>query len=150
MTLIDGAAAVAAIADQHADSGDRDGRLADPVVEAMHREGLYGMWVPRTIPGGAELDVVSSLQIIEKVSYGDPSAGWVLMASALAIGTGAAYLGDAAVDALFAGSRMPVIAGQGTRPGTAAAREGGFLLTGAWSFASGIKHATHIHTLGVI
>jgi alkylation response protein AidB-like acyl-CoA dehydrogenase len=150
MTLLDGAAAVAAIADQHADSGDRDGRLADPVVEAMHREGLYGMWVPRTIPGGAELDVVSSLQIIEQVSYGDPSAGWVLMASALAIGTGAAYLGDAAVDALFAGSRMPVIAGQGTRPGTAVAREGGFLLTGAWSFASGIKHATHIHTLGVI
>jgi len=150
MTLIEGAAAVAAIADQHAESGDRDGRLADPVVEAIHREGLYGMWVPRTIPGGAELDVVSSLQVIEKVSYGDPSAGWVLMASALAIGTGAAYLGDAAVDALFAGSRMPVIAGQGTRPGTAVARDGGFLLTGSWSFASGIKHATHIHTLGVI
>ena len=149
-TLIDGAAAVAAIADEHADSGDQQGRLAGPVVEALHREGLYGMWVPRTIPGGAELDVVSSLQIIEKVSYGDPSAGWVLMASALAIGTGAAYLGDAAVDALFAGSRMPVIAGQGTRPGTAVARDGGFLLTGSWSFASGIRHATHIHTLGVI
>src|SRR5687767_2797230 len=150
MTLIEGAAAVAAIADQHADSGDRDGRLADPVVEAIHREGFYGMWVPRTIPGGAELDVVSSLQVIEKVSYGDPSAGWVLMASALAIGTGAAYLGDAAVDALFAGSRMPVIAGQGTKPGTAVPHDGGFLLTGSWSFASGIKHATHIHTLGVI
>src|SRR5688572_12173365 len=149
-TLIDGAAAVAAIADEHADSGDRDGRLSNPVVEAMHREGLYGMWVPRTIPGGAELDVVSSLQVIEKVSYGDPSAGWVLMASALAIGTGAAYLGASAVDALFAGSRMPVIAGQGTRPGTAVARDGGFVLSGSWSFASGIRHATHIHTLGVI
>src|SRR5687767_2433432 len=149
-TLIDGAAAVAAIADEHADSGDRDGRLSNPVVEAMHREGLYGMWVPRTIPGGAELDVMSSLQVIEKVSYGDPSAGWVLMASALAIGTGAAYLGDAAVDALFAGRRLPVIAGQGTRPGTAVPRDGGFLLTGSWSFASGIKHSTHIHTLGVI
>jgi alkylation response protein AidB-like acyl-CoA dehydrogenase len=149
-TLIDAAAAVAAIADQHADSGDRQGRLADPVVEALHREGLYGMWVPRSVPGGAELDVVSSLQVIEKVSYGDPSAGWVLMASALAIGTGAAYLGDSAVNTLFAGNRMPVIAGQGTRPGTAVARHSGFLLTGAWSFASGIKHATHIHTLGVI
>ena len=149
-TLIDAAATVAAVADQHAEIGDQQGRLADPVVESLHREGLYGMWVPRTIPGGAELDVISSLQIIEKVSYGDPSAGWVLMASALAIGTGAAYLGDSAVDALFAGSRMPVIAGQGTRPGTAVARDGGFLLSGSWSFASGIRHATHIHTLGVI
>jgi alkylation response protein AidB-like acyl-CoA dehydrogenase len=27
---------------------------------------------------------------------------------------------------------------------------GGFHLSGAWSFASGIKHGTHIHTLGVI
>ena len=47
------------------------------------------MWVPRSIRGGAELDPVSSLEVIENLSYGDPSAGWVLMASALAIGTGA-------------------------------------------------------------
>jgi alkylation response protein AidB-like acyl-CoA dehydrogenase len=108
------------------------------------------MWVPRSIRGGAELDVVSSLQVIEHVSYGDPSVGWVLMASALAIGTGAAYLEAEAVDELFSGERLPVIAGQGTRPGSAARDDGGFRLSGSWSFASGIKHATHIHTLGVI
>ncbi len=28
--------------------------------------------------------------------------------------------------------------------------DGGFRLTGSWSFASGIKHGTHIHTLGII
>src|SRR4029077_15511885 len=72
------------------------------------------------------------------------------MASALAIGTGAAYLGDAAVDELFSGERLPVIAGQGTRPGKAVPVYGGFQLSGSWSFASGIKHGTHIHTLGVI
>jgi alkylation response protein AidB-like acyl-CoA dehydrogenase len=72
------------------------------------------------------------------------------MAAALAIGTGAAFLGKSAVEELFGGERLPVIAGQGTRPGTAVAQAGGFLLTGSWSFASGIKHATHIHTLGVV
>src|SRR5687767_11234897 len=108
------------------------------------------MWVPRSVPGGAELDVVSSLEVIENVAYGDPSAGWVLMAAALAIGTGAAYLEEPAVDALFAGGRLPVIAGQGTRPGNAIPEKGGFRLSGSWSFASGIKHATHIHTLGII
>src|SRR5688500_7477611 len=110
---------VARIADEHADAGDRQGYLSAPVVEALHANGLYGMWVPRSIPGGAELDVVSSLEVIENVSYGDPSAGWVLMAAALAIGTGASYLDEPAVDALFAGGSLPVIAGQGTRPGTA-------------------------------
>jgi alkylation response protein AidB-like acyl-CoA dehydrogenase len=148
--VVSRANAVAAIADEHADAGDRDGALAPAVVEALHREGLYGMWVPRPVRGGAELDPVSSLRVIEAVSSGDPSAGWVLMAAALAIGTGAAYLEDAAVDELFAGDRLPVIAGQGTRPGTAVPRDGGFVLTGSWSFASGIKHSTHIHTLGVI
>jgi indole-3-acetate monooxygenase len=141
---------VALIADEHAEFGDKEGRLADAVVDALHREGLFGMWVPRTVSGGAELDPVASLQVIENLSYGDPSAGWVLMAAALAIGTGAAYLSDAAVSDLFGKSRLPVIAGQGTRPGTATPKAGGFMLTGSWSFASGIKHSTHIHTLGVI
>ena len=141
---------VGAIADQHAQIGDHQGQLADAVVDAFHHEGLFGMWVPRSVPGGSELDPLSSLLVIENVSYGDPSAGWVLMAAALAIGTGAAYLEDSAVDELFSGARLPVIAGQGTRPGTAVPQDGGFVLSGSWSFASGIKHATHIHTLGVV
>src|SRR5215510_4907108 len=138
--LVERAKIVAKIADEHAEYGDREGRLAQPVADAFHREGLLGMWVPRSVSGGAELNPVSSLEVIENVSYGDPSAGWVLMASALAIGTGAAYLGDAAVEELFADERLPVIAGQGTRPGTATPRDGGFVLSGSWSFASGIKH----------
>jgi len=141
---------VAEIAREHAGYGDEHGALAEPVVEALHSEGLYGMWVPKCVRGGHELDPVSSLQVLENVSYGDPSAGWVLMASALAIGTGAAYLKDDAVEALFGGERLPVIAGQGTRPGKAVPSDGGYLLSGSWSFASGIKHGTHIHTLAII
>jgi alkylation response protein AidB-like acyl-CoA dehydrogenase len=148
--LTERARAVALIADQHAESGDSQGRLADPVVDALHREGLFGMWVPKSVPGGAELDPVSSLKVIENLAYGDPSAGWVLMAAALAVGTGAAFLSDAAVSELFGKSRLPVIAGQGTRPGLAVPKDNGFMLSGSWSFASGIKHGTHIHTLGVI
>jgi len=140
---------LAQVADQHAEYGDLHGRLAEPVVDGLHREGLLGMWVPRSL-GGAELDPVSSLEVIESLAYGDASAGWVLMAAALAIGSGAAYLGDSAVATLFGGKRLPVIAGQGTRPGTAVPREGGFELSGSWSFASGIKHGTHIHTLGLV
>jgi len=149
MDLPERAKRVAALASEHADYGDKNGRLAEPVVEALHREGLLAMWVPKAV-NGAELDPVSSLEVIENVAYGDPSAGWVLMAAALAIGTGAAYLGDAAVKQLFAGKRLPVIAGQGTRPGTAIPEKNGFRLSGSWSFASGIKHGTHIHTLGIV
>ena len=140
---------LAKIADEGAAYGDEHGKLADPVVEGLHRERLFGMWVPRSL-GGEELDPVASLETLENLTYGDPSAGWVFMAAALAVGSGAAYLGDSAVAELFGGERFPVIAGQGTRPGTAVPHKGGFLLSGSWSFASGIKHGTHIHTLGLI
>jgi alkylation response protein AidB-like acyl-CoA dehydrogenase len=129
---------------------DEHGQLAEPLVEALLEKQMFGMWVPKSVPGGAELDPVSSLQVIENLSYGDPSAGWVLMAASLADGTGAAYLGDEAVEQLFGGDRYPVIAGQGTRPGRAVPKKGGFELSGSWSFASGIKHGTHIHTLGLV
>ena len=148
--LVERATVVGRIADQHAEFGDKEGRLAEPVVEALHREGLFGMWVPSSVRGGAELDPVSSISVIENLAYGDPSTGWVLMAAALAIGTGAAYLEDGAVAELFGKERLPVIAGQGTRPGNAVPTKGGFNLSGSWSFASGIKHGTHIHTLGLV
>lgn len=150
LTLPERAREIGALANEHAQYGDEHGQLAEPVVEAMHKHRMFGMWVPKTVPGGSELDPVSSLETIANVAYGDPSAGWVMMAASLAVGTGAAYLEDDAVDELFGGERMPVIAGQGTRPGKAVRHEDGFRLTGSWSFASGIKHGTHIHTLGVI
>ncbi|MDX1563607.1 MAG: acyl-CoA dehydrogenase family protein, partial [Gammaproteobacteria bacterium] len=133
---------IAVLANEHAGYGDEHGQLAEPVVEALHDNQMFGMWVPATIAGGAELDPLSSLEVIETIAHGDPSTAWVLMAASLAVGTGAAYLEDEAVDELFGGPRMPVIAGQGTRPGKALTHNGGFKLSGSWSFASGIKHGT--------
>ena len=143
------ARSIVPLLDEHAEYADREGRLHEDVVEAFHREGLFQMWVPEVV-GGSELDPLHSLETLEIASYGDPSAGWVLMASCLAIGTAGSYLADDAVAALWADGRRPVIAGQGTRPGTAVPHEDGFLVSGSWSFASGLLHGTHIHTLAVI
>lgn len=143
------AAAVAALADHCAEFADVNGQLADDLVQRLHDDGLFGMWVPEEL-GGSELGPVESLEVIEQLSYGDPSAGWVVMAANLSIGTAGAYLSDRAAKELFSGPRLPVIAGQGTRPGTAVTHDDGYLLSGSWSFASGLKHGTHIHSLGII
>jgi alkylation response protein AidB-like acyl-CoA dehydrogenase len=132
--------------DQHAAWTDENGRLHDEVVAAFHREGMFQMWVPKEL-GGFELNPVESLDVLALTSYGDASAGWVQMAASLSIGTGAAYLGDAAVAELFDDGKYPVIAGQGTRPGSAVTVDGGHRITGEWSFASGLLHGDHIHTL---
>lgn len=137
--------------DEQASAAEELGQLTEPVVEALHRAGLWTMWVPKVL-GGAELDAVSSVQVIENLAYGDPSVGWVVMAAALSIGTAGAYLDDSAIEELFDPSegKYPVIAGQGTRPGVAVPDDGGFRVTGNWSFASGLLHGNYIHTLAIV
>jgi alkylation response protein AidB-like acyl-CoA dehydrogenase len=139
------------LVDEHAEEGERRGALTDEVVDALHDTGLWGMWVPREL-GGGELYPVDSLHVLEDISYADASAGWVLMAAALATGCDAAYLGDEAVEKLFpAGAdRVLVHAGQGTRAGRAVSADGGYQLSGEWQFASGIKHSEIIHTGALI
>jgi len=148
-TLAERAKALVPLIDANAEYADEHGELAPAVVEAFHRDGLFTMWVPEKL-GGSELSPLESLDVLAITSYADASAGWVQMASCLSIGTGAAYLGDSAIAEMFTGDTYPVIAGQGTRPGSATPTEGGYLVSGSWSFASGLKHGSHIHTLAII
>ncbi|KXX59093.1 acyl-CoA dehydrogenase family protein [Rhodococcus sp. LB1] len=133
----------------HLAGNDERGQLADEVVDALHDAGIFGMWVPREL-GGFELPPIESLELVESLAYSDPATAWVVMAIALATGTGGAYLDSEAAAQLFSRERTPTIAGQGTRPGKAVPVDGGYLLSGEWSFASGIKHATHIHTAAIV
>jgi alkylation response protein AidB-like acyl-CoA dehydrogenase len=147
--LVERAKGLIPLVDEHADEGERRGALADVVADAFHDAGLWGMWVPGVL-GGGELEPVPSLEVLEHISYADASAGWVLMAAALATGADAAYVGDEAIETLFPGGRLLVHAGQGTRPGRAVPTDGGYLLSGNWSFASGIKHGQIIHTASLV
>lgn len=127
---------------------DTAGVLSGAIVDALHEHGFFGMWMPASL-GGAEADPATSLRIGQALAEADPSCAWVVGAAALATGTGGAYLGDAAVEEIFAGDRFPVIAGQGTRPGTAVPDGDGHRVSGSWSFGSGLRHAQWIHTLAV-
>src|SRR6185295_1079273 len=147
--LAERAKALVPLLDAEAEYADNEGKLSPAAVAALHRDGLLKLWVPEKL-GGAELDPVHSLEVLENLSYADASAGWVTMAANLSIGTAGAYLSDHAVAELWGDGKQPVIAGQGTRPGTAKIVDGGLLLTGSWSFGSGLKHSSHVHSLGII
>ena len=147
--LAEKAKALVPLLDAEAEFADTEGELSPTAVEALHRDGLFKIWVPEKL-GGAELDPVHSLEVLENLSYADASTGWVAMAANLSIGTAGAYLSDHAVAELWDDGKNPVIAGQGTRPGTATIADGGLSLSGSWSFGSGLKHSTHVHSLGII
>jgi alkylation response protein AidB-like acyl-CoA dehydrogenase len=128
---------------------DRQQALTDEVVDALHEGGFFGIWVPESMRG-AEMKPVESIEIIEQLSSSDASSGWVMFAAALAIGTGAAYHGEDPVAEIYGRDRFPVIAGQGIPNGRAEPTEGGYLLSGAWSYGSGIRHVDYVHTGGII
>jgi alkylation response protein AidB-like acyl-CoA dehydrogenase len=71
------------------------------------------------------------------------------MAVQMVTGTTAAYLGPDAAAELYpdvGNGSYALIAGQGTKLGTAVRVDGGYRISGHWHFASGISMATHIHT----
>ncbi|GGS62898.1 acyl-CoA dehydrogenase family protein [Nonomuraea spiralis] len=148
-THLDRARDLRPLIEREAAEAEALGRLTDPVVEALHEAGLFGIWLPAPL-GGAELSPAELLAVFEELSYADASTGWVVMATTLENGTGGAYLGDEAVEHIFRGPRTPLFAGQGTRPGTAVREDGGFRLSGRWSFASAMPHAQYVHSLGVV
>lgn len=130
----------------NAEANEAGGRLTPEVEAALKESGVYKVGIPRNL-GGYEFSPRQVIQSIEKISYADASAGWVFMALQMITGTTAAWLGEEATQDLFpGGDDYALIAGQGTRLGTATKVDGGYRLSGSWSFASGMHQATHIHT----
>jgi indole-3-acetate monooxygenase len=136
-------------ADQ-AGPSDELGQLTDPVIDALHESGLAGMWIPQAV-GGSEVTPLEGARIIEEVAQGDGSTAWVLFAGQVIAGTAGAYFANEAVEEMFGDERLPMVAGHGTRPGTAVPQSGGgFEVSGTWSFGSGIKHAQWTHNLAIV
>ena len=123
-----------------ADESERLGTLAPAAVQAIRDAGLFTLKLPQSL-GGAEADPVTQIEVIEALSYIDASAGWCLMIGATAIGQPGAFAGDEAVAEIFADGRIPTAATSTALRGNAIPVEGGYILSGRWPFASGVRHA---------
>jgi len=117
-------------------------------VQALTDSGLFALKCPREL-GGAEADPVTQIEVIEAVSYIDAAAGWCLSISSGTLSVIAARLPQRGIDQLFAGGRPPRCAGA-LSPGTAVRTDGGYRVTGRWPWASGVRHAEWVLSLGIV
>ena len=145
--LLDAVRDVADVIRAEADASEEGATLTMPMVRALQAAGLFRMKLPAVL-GGAEADPVTQMEVIEALVGIYPSAGWVVMTNATVVGSAGAMLPDDAIAEMFAGGRIPRAAGAGAPSGVAVPVEGGFRLTGRWSFSSGSPHADYI-SLGV-
>ena len=123
-----------------AQEGEETGTLPRASVDALYESGLLRLKLPHVL-GGAEADLVTQLDVLEAVSEIEPSAGWCLMIGAASLGGVAAFLTDDAIEEIFAGGKPPTTSGVFAPFGSAEPVDGGYLLNGRWSFASGIRHS---------
>ncbi|HEY7488352.1 MAG TPA: acyl-CoA dehydrogenase family protein [Streptosporangiaceae bacterium] len=115
--------------------------LPADVVEVLRDERLFWLKTPREL-GGSELDPLEFCDVLEEIAYCDASAAWTTMVGNGTTGTLAGWLADDGVREIFpAGGRLPICAGQFVARGTAVPVDDGYLVTGRWSFCSGINHA---------
>src|SRR5690606_34228882 len=124
----------------HAEAAEREGRLATPVVDALHAAGFFNLKLPAEL-GGAEADPVLQLQVYEALSAIHPSAAWCAAIGAANAALTAPYLADAGAERLYGGGRTPLLASSVFPAGTATPVVGGYRVSGRWRFASGIHHA---------
>lgn len=131
-----------------ADRVEAERRLPATLSDALHEAGLFRMLLPRAF-GGAELDPPTFVQVMEEVARVDASTAWVLGQTA-GCSMVAAYLKPAVAQAIFGPPRGVLAWGSGPQ-GRAVPVDGGYRLTGSWSYASGIHEATWIgaHTFVV-
>ena len=95
---------------------------------------------PREL-GGAEADLVTQIEVIERVSYIDTTAGWTMFVGAGTLAISAAWLPDAAMNEYLIDGRLPRLSGGVAATGQAVPVDGGYRVTGRWPFASGCYHA---------
>ena len=131
--------------DSSSTEGERLGHLPDGLVRLLGERGFFDLSRPAEY-GGLELDLAASFRAVEEVSVADGSAGWCV-----AIGSGIGpvrYLAPESAREIYRPG-VP-LAGVGSPAGRFKPVEGGYRVTGRWSYASGSHHAAWIALGGLV
>ena len=136
---VERARALAPLLEASADQVETDRCLTPLLLDGLHDAKLFRLLLPRFLDGG-EVDPVTFVRMIEEIAKGEASAAWCLCQAGGCAMT-AAYLLPEVAREVF-GDRRAVLAWGPGPDARAIAVDGGYRVTGTWSFASGCRHAT--------
>jgi alkylation response protein AidB-like acyl-CoA dehydrogenase len=132
----------------HVDWQESNRRMAPEVFDALSRSGMFALWKPRAV-GGYETHPVTALKVFEALSRIDASVGWaVANQDGLDSLTGAVLEGPGALE-ILADPNLP-ISGSGFPLGVAHKVDGGYVVSGRWSFSSTCHGAQALTVIAVL
>jgi indole-3-acetate monooxygenase len=120
---------------------EQDQRLAPALVQQLHAAGFYRMVIPRAL-GGLQVDPLTYLRVVELLAEGAGSVGWNVCNNSIGqlVTLG---LPDEGVHEIYPTGHATVIAGTAVQGGGQAIPvEGGYRISGRWSFGTGCQEAT--------
>jgi alkylation response protein AidB-like acyl-CoA dehydrogenase len=130
------------------DAIDAERQLPETIVEALRAAGMFRLFAPAKF-GGLEVDPSTFVKIIEGLSAADGSVGWVVSVCSVG-GLFAGYLSEESVAQIHGRNPDTIFAGSINPSGKAVAVDGGYLVSGRWAFASGIRHAPWVYATCMI
>lgn len=139
--LVAAARSVAPVVAAHADEGERERRLPRTTVDALVGAGLMRMCVPSTY-GGPDASPMEVAAAIEAVAEVDGAAGWCVMIASTTSSMSLFLPPDWARE--IYGDPTVVTGGVYAPNGTGTAVDGGWLVSGRWSWGSGTQHCRWI------
>ena len=123
---------------EEASTAEKQGRLTSKQLSIIYEKEWFHLLVPKTM-GGAEMDLPQFARLMENLATIDGSFAWNVN-----LGAGAnmfsGFMEPAFASELFE-SKKTCVAGSGAISGTAIKEADGYIINGAWKYASGSAHA---------
>jgi alkylation response protein AidB-like acyl-CoA dehydrogenase len=113
-------------------------RLPPSLVKTLKNTGVFRMTMPKNM-GGAELDPISQIKIIETLATVNASAAWCSMIGSDS-GFFSSFLKPEVAKEMYPDPDT-ISAAALSQTGKAVKVEGGYLVSGRWPFASGCQHS---------
>ncbi len=143
-SLVDRARGLRDLVREQAATSERERTLSPEIVEAMWASGLMTAFNAQAA-GGVEPTFTEMIETWIEMAWQDGSFGWIGIANLPSSFAASAYLSDAGFAEVFtANGNRVTMGGQFFPNGQGVAVDGGYRLTGSWSFGSGTGHAQYV------
>jgi alkylation response protein AidB-like acyl-CoA dehydrogenase len=133
------ARALQPLIDEHGAEMDRRREVTQEVVDALVGQDMLRLLLPKSL-GGQEIHLLDYAKANEALAWADASVAWFINQSNVSSATSAAAMPHDAALKVFGDPKVGLAWGARHGKSKAIRVEGGYRLTGTWSFASGGRH----------
>ena len=144
-SLLDSATEIASRAAAASAEIDSERRLVPELAADMARAGLFRMLVPGSL-GGSELEFPDYLKVVDVFARANGSTAWCLNQNNV-FATNSSRMPESTARRIWDDPLAVVTNGPPSPDSLAVPVDGGYRLTGRWSFSSGIRHASWVAAL---